>query len=218
MVPLLSRIQIILPYVLGVWLIPFLIIIVKMMRRPLGTRLEEFRFTRNRALFSPAGHALLDALEQAVGEDYRIFGKVRVADIVSVRATADRSARIRAFNQISAKHFDFVLCDKEDLSIRCAIELNLKSHGSHQPEEGDAFSEALCRAISLPFVQIHAAQVYSAPELRKKILVALSAHPDAETADSERPFSVGLATELRLDDRPWTIDESVTLGGKAGEM
>jgi hypothetical protein len=218
MLPLLSGVQIIFPYLLVIWLIPFLIIAVKMMRRPKVPRLEEFQFTRNRALFSPAERSLLDLLEQAVGEDYRIFGKVRVADTVSVRATTNRSARLRAFSQINATHFDFVLCDKELLTIRCAVELNDKSHGSHKQQEGDAFSEAVCRAISLPFVQVQAAQDYSAGELRKKILDALSAYPDTESADSEQPFSVGLATDSRLDDRPWTIDESETLGGKPSEM
>ena len=200
------------------WLIPVLFIALRMIRRPKVARRGETPYTKSRALFSPAERALYAALEQAVGEDYRIFAKVRAADIVSVRATANRSARTRAFNQINAKHFDFVLCDKEHLSIRCAVELNDKSHGSHQRQEGDTFSEAVCRAIALPFVKIQAAADYSAVELRKKILAVLSAHPDAEAADSEQPFSVGLVTDSRVDDRPWTIDESGTLGGKPGAM
>ena len=95
----------ILPYLLVAWLIPFLVIAVKMMRRPTVARLEEFPYTRNGALFSPAERSLLGALEQAVGEDYRIFGKVRVADIVSVRPTANQSSWLHAFDQISAKTF-----------------------------------------------------------------------------------------------------------------
>jgi hypothetical protein len=34
------------------------------------------------------------------------------------------SARKKAFNKISAKHFDFLLCDREELSVACAIELD----------------------------------------------------------------------------------------------
>jgi uncharacterized protein with PIN domain len=33
-----------------------------------------------------------------------------------------------AFNRINANHFDFVLCDKDELAVVCAIELNDKSH------------------------------------------------------------------------------------------
>jgi hypothetical protein len=218
MLPLFSGIQMFLPYLLVAWLIPFLIIAVKMMRRPTVVRLEEFPYTRNRALFSPAERSLLGALEQAVGEDYRIFGKVRVADIVSVRPTADRSAWLRAFNQIRAKHFDFVICDKKNFSIRCAIELNDETDGSRQRQERDTFSEDICRSISLPFVQIHAARNYLAIELRKRIFAALREDPEAEMADSEQPFSAALATDPRIDDRPWTLDEPGILGGKPGEI
>ena len=207
-----------LPYLLVAWLIPFLIIAVRMMRRPTVARVEEFQYTRNRALFSPAERLLLGALEQAVGEDYRIFGKVRVADIVSVRPTADRSAWLRAFNQISAQHFDFVICDKKNLSIRCAIELDDATNGSRQRQEQDTFSEDICRSISLPFIQIQAARDYLAIELRKKIFAALREDSEAEMADSEQPFSAALATDPRIDDRPWTLDEPGILGGKPGEI
>ena len=181
----------VLPYLLLAWLIPFLIIAVKMIRRPRVVRLEELPYTRNRALFSPAERSLLGALEQAVGEDYRIFGKVRVADIVSVRSTANQSAWLHAFDQIRAKHFDFVLCDKKNFSIRCAIELNDETDGSRQRQERDTFSADICRSISLPFVQIHAACDYLAIELRKNILAALREDSEAEMADSEQPLFRG---------------------------
>jgi Protein of unknown function (DUF2726) len=218
MLPLFSGIQTFLPYLLVVWLIPFLVIAVKMMRRPTVVRLEKLPYTRNRALFSPAERSLLGALEQAVGENYRVFGKVRVADIVSVRSTANQSARLYAFNQIRAKYFDFVLCDKKNLLIRCVIELSDGTDGSRQRQERDTFSEDICKSISLPFIQIRAARVYLAIELRKKILGALREDSEAEMADSEQPFSAALATDPRIDDRPWTLDETGILGGKPGEI
>lgn len=216
MLPLLSAIQMVLPYLLVIWLTPFLVIAIKMMRRPTVAPVEEFPFTRNRALFSPAERSFLGVLEQAVGEDYRIFGKIRVADIVGVKPTADRSAWQGAFDQISAKNFDFVLCDKQHLSVRCVVELNDKSQGCYQRHERYSFAEGICREISLPFVQVQAPRDYSAIELRKKILTALSA--DSTEVCFEQPFSAGLATDPRSDERPWTIDESGTVGGKPGEI
>jgi hypothetical protein len=215
---LLSAIQTAWPYLLGLWLIPFLIIAVKMMRRPTVARLEEFPYTRNRALLSPAECSLLSALEQAAGKDYRIFGKVRVADVVGIQPIDDRNARQRALDRISAKHFEFILCDKDDLSIRCAIELDDKSHGSHKRQERDTFLQGICRAISLPLVQIPAARSYSVIELRKKILAALSAGSETEVVGSEEPFSVGLAADARLDDRPWTLDEYGIFGEKPEDI
>ena len=221
MLPLLSGIQTVLPYLVALWLLPFLVIAIKMLRRSTVTRVEEFPYTKKPALFSPAERSFLGVLEQAIGNDYRIFGKVRVADVVSVKPTADRSAWLGAFNPISAKNFDFVLCDKEHFSIRCVIDLNDTSRQSPQRREQDTFAEGVCNALSLPFLEIQAPRQYSAIELRKKIIASLSGDTEAqitEMTDFERPFSVGLATDPRLDDRPWTLDESAILRGTPERM
>nr|WP_274522501.1 DUF2726 domain-containing protein [Halorhodospira halochloris] len=93
-----------------------------------GTGDSETPYTKASALFSPAERSFLGVLDQAAGYDYRVFGKVRVADVVKVRSMADRRAWQRAFNQISSKHFDFILCAKDDLSVVAAVELDDKSH------------------------------------------------------------------------------------------
>jgi hypothetical protein len=55
-----------------------------------------------------------------------------------------RSARQKAFNKIAAKHFDFLLCDKEDLSVACAIEIDDASHNSKRRQERDEFLKGVC--------------------------------------------------------------------------
>jgi hypothetical protein len=112
-------------------------------------------------------------LEQAVNDKYRVFGKVRVADVASVKATGSRSAWQRAFNRISSKHFDFVMCARDDLSIKAAVELNDRSHGSRKRQERDQFLIELCRSISLPLIIVPAQQSYSVAKLREKVLAVL---------------------------------------------
>jgi hypothetical protein len=73
----------------------------------LGREEVALPYTKNRALFSHAERSFLDVLERAIGEQYRVFGKVRVVDVVSVKPISDRSKWQTAFNRISAKHFDF---------------------------------------------------------------------------------------------------------------
>jgi hypothetical protein len=130
-------------------------------------------------------------LEQAVGREYRIFGKVCVADIVSVNPMLDRADWWRAFNRISAKHFDFVLCSKGDLSVVAAVELNDKSHLQPKRQERDAFLVDLCQAISLPLIQVPAQRAYSIPELRALVLSALGIReepaPEFPVQDSAVP-------------------------------
>jgi len=73
-------------------------------------------------LCSPAERSFLGALEKVVGNGYQIFAKVRLADIVEVNQGLSSSARQSAFNRISRKHLDFVICNARDLSIVGAIE------------------------------------------------------------------------------------------------
>ena len=218
MLPLISGLQTILPYLLVIWLTPFIIIALKMVRRPTADQLEEFPYAKNRELFSPAERSLLRLLEQAVGEKYRVLAKVRAADIVSVKPTPDQSVWLRAFEEIGARNFDFVLCDKEYLSICCAIGVNDGSQESLPRDERDTFLEGLCSVISLPLVQITTPSDLSVSELKQKIQAALSQDLEAEAVTSERPFSVGLATKPTLGERPWTIDESRLLEENAGRF
>jgi hypothetical protein len=78
------------------------------------------------------------------GNDAQIFGKVRVADVIAPNHGMSRSDRQKSFNKISGKHFDFLLCNKNDLYFLCAIELNDSSHSSKKRIDRDAFLEGAC--------------------------------------------------------------------------
>lgn len=134
---------------------------------------DEYPYTRCTALFSPAERSFLGVLEQAVGLEYRVFGKVRVADIIEPRSGLNGSARQAAFNRTSAKHFDFILCEPTDLSVACAIELNDASHQIRSRQERDAFLTAVCKAASLPLLQIPAQRTYAVHELREQVMSAV---------------------------------------------
>jgi hypothetical protein len=135
----------------------------------------DFPYVRTQGLFSPAERKFLDILEQAMGNEYRVFGKVRVVDVAEVKSTPDRRAWQRAFNRVSAKHFDFVLCDKSTLSPVCAVELDDRSHLHAQRRDRDAFVANVCKAISMPFVQVAARQDYVVTDIRAKVKEAMGA-------------------------------------------
>ena len=120
-------------------------------------------------LFTPAERSFLGVLNSVLKEDVHIFGKVRVADILTTIKGMNPSNRQKAFNKISAKHFDFVLCKKNDLSVICVVELNDKSHAAKKRKERDAFLEKACEAASLPLVQIPAKAGYSLDEVKRQL-------------------------------------------------
>lgn len=124
------------------------------------------------ALFSPAERSFLGVLDWAVGTDYRVFGKVRVADVASVRPGLGNSMRQGALNRISQKHFDFVVCGARDLNIVCAVELNDGSHSSQRAQARDQLLVKVCQVIHLPLLQIPAKQSYALQDVRNQFLAA----------------------------------------------
>ncbi|MBR9884403.1 MAG: DUF2726 domain-containing protein [Oceanospirillales bacterium] len=49
-------------------------------------------------------------------QHHRLFGKVRVADLLEPEPSRNRSQWQKAFNRTIAKHFDFVICKADDLT------------------------------------------------------------------------------------------------------
>jgi hypothetical protein len=157
--------------------------------------------------FSPAERSFLGVLDQAVADQYRVFGKVRVADVVEAKSSLTRTDWQRTFNRIKAKHFDFVLCAKQDLRVVCVIELNDQSHKRRDRQDRDSFLSEICRDISLPLLQMPAKQAYSITDVRAAVLQAVTgarvraakppriepagraAEPHAQTDTSAAPVS-----------------------------
>lgn len=121
-------------------------------------------------LLTKAERNFFGTLSLAVGGQYTVMCKVRIADVLRTRKGLSGKARISAFNQISRKHFDFVLCDPKDLSIVAAIELDDASHGSTGRRKRDNFVENACSAAGLTLHRFDVKRAYKAEELRTTIL------------------------------------------------
>jgi hypothetical protein len=125
--------------VIAVVIVVVLAVFVLWLSQKQGIQSVEYPYRKLDALFTPAERSFLGVLNQAVGENAQIFGKVRVADVIAPKKGIPRSDWQKAFNKISGKHFDFLLCDNNDLSVLCAIELNDSSHNSKKRKDRDTF-------------------------------------------------------------------------------
>ncbi|MGZ5175942.1 MAG: DUF2726 domain-containing protein [Burkholderiales bacterium] len=141
--------------------------------KPSARKDEDLPYRIREHLFSPAERSFLGVLDQAVGDQYRIFGKVRVADVVEAKSSLSRTDWQRAFNRVNAKHFDFVFCEKEDLRVICVIELDDKSHERRDSRDRDALLESVCKNISLPLVRFPAKHAYSVSDVRTSVAQAV---------------------------------------------
>lgn len=163
--------------------------LLKRRNRPHPEGSEALPYVLGDALFTPAERSFLGVLDQAVGNDFRVFGKVRVADIVAVAKGTPKPLWQRAFNQISAKHFDFVLCSPNDLKPVCVIELNDQSHAMESRQGRDKFLERVCTAAGIPLIFFPAKSTYTLAEISASIANAMGAK--VEPSDVTAPTVLG---------------------------
>ena len=178
---------------------------VSRLRAESGVPAALLPYSKAPALFTPAERSFFGVLAQAAGKDFQVFGKVRVADVLNVNGGLKPSIRNGAFNRISAKHFDFVLCSPTDLSVLCVIELNDASHFQKKRQDRDDFLEAACKAARLPLVVFPVQAAYSPTELTKQISEALTIK---DIAPSDRVAMVSRPQVQAQQDEPSAIGGS----------
>jgi hypothetical protein len=130
---------------------------------------REYPYESQRALLSPAELSFFQVLEGAVGAEFRLFAKVRLADIVRVRRGLDASASQTAFNRIQAKHVDFLACDPRTTAIVFAVELDDSSHLLDGRRRRDDFVDQAFAAAGVPIFRFAVRRGYSVQEIRKVI-------------------------------------------------
>ena len=130
---------------------------------------SKFPYQRKRYLLSKAERSFFGVLLMAVGDKDLVFSKVRVADVITPKKGLNRSNWQKAFNAISSKHVDFIICSGSDCSVKLAIELDDSSHGSSKSQKRDALLQGACESAGLPLLRIKASKGYVISELREQI-------------------------------------------------
>lgn len=130
---------------------------------------ESFQYRKVNALFTPAEVSFMGVLSKVIGDKAKVLGKVRVADVISPNKGMSRSDWQKAFNKISSKHFDFIICDKNKLSVICAIELNDSSHNSKSRKERDILLTEVCKSAGVPLLISTARSTYKLDDIKNLI-------------------------------------------------
>lgn len=107
-------------------------------------------YFKQKCLFTPTEMKFLKVLQEAVGDDYAIMGKVRMADIFGIKAPERSKEYFSHFGKIKAKHFDFLLCLKDTMEPVIVIELDDYSHQRPERRKRDFFVNDLCFKANFP--------------------------------------------------------------------
>jgi len=180
------------------WIILLLLLIIFFLAIALFKKTDrkaplDFPYQSKDVLCSPAERSFLGALDKIVGKRYRIFAKVRLADIIDVQKGLSVSARQSAFNRIAGKHIDFIVCNANDLSIIGAIELDDKTHRGRGRHERDQFLDRTLKAAGIPVLRIKTQSSYSIKDIFNKIDSAFNISEGLRPEDNQVPMD---ATEI----------------------
>jgi hypothetical protein len=110
------------------------------------------------------------ALRRAVGNQFTVALKVRLADIITCQGEAWSMGYGRL---IAQKHIDFLLCDPATLRVVLALEVDDRSHARPERRLRDLFVDRALGAAGVPLVRVRATACYDPRDIKH----ALSTHP-----------------------------------------
>ena len=127
---------------------------------PLGS------FESRHYLLSKAENAFCKELVAALPSGYVVCPKVRVADVIKVSRGVTGRAFGFHFNQISRKHFDFVICDAKTSKIVGVVELDDSSHDEDKRIKRDNYVDAATLSAGLQVVRHKCQSSYNHQQMK----------------------------------------------------
>ena len=118
---------------------------------------------------SPAERSFYGMLSQAMGGEFLIMTKVRLADIVKVRRGMSRGQWRSAFNRIQSKHVDFVLCEPQQLDVKAVVELDDQTHEKPERRARDLFVDQVMDFTGIPIFRFSVKGGHSVTEIREAL-------------------------------------------------
>lgn len=132
-----------------------------------STKVNEYKYIQKKFFMSRAEHECFDAILKAVGNQYHVFPQVHLSLIVDNEVKSQNWKG--AFKHINQKSVDFVLCDKDFISPKLAIELDDKTHERKDRIIRDKEVERILEEAGLPLLRLENHGHFDPIELSQKI-------------------------------------------------
>ncbi len=160
------------PLLLHIWIGVFVLAFSYLLLRFVFIRrFTNFKYKSLGRLFSAAEHSFYLVLKQALSDDdYEIFAKVRIADVLTPESGLSRKNWNAAFYRITSKHFDYVLCSKDTLVVVAVIELDDQSHNLIKARARDVFVQKACDTAGLKLIRFPCKSNYHIQSVRDKVI------------------------------------------------
>ncbi len=142
-----------------------LIVIVTLLASRLNDNSFPFPFDSKPTVFTPAEKNFQNLVEKALGEEYRVLNRVKLADIVTVRKGVSTKAGQTAVNNANNKYLDFVICERDSMKLLGTVDL-VDTNGKGYKVKKDWFVSGALEASSIPHIRIKVKPNYSVEEIR----------------------------------------------------
>lgn len=160
------------PIIIGIFIVALFAIaavLLRLLGQSRGGKIGVGPYEAVPEFLSPAERSFFGVLQQAVASDYQVFAKVRLADIVRPVRNPNRSGWQSAFNRISGKHVDFVLCDPARLRVVAVVELDDRTHQRFERGVRDSLVDSALAGARIPVLRVSARQAYSPVQIREQV-------------------------------------------------
>jgi hypothetical protein len=150
------------------------LVLLALVRHLLRQWSQRIRFPYRAAdtLLNPPQRALKNALEQAVGGEYRIYGQVRVADVINLHGRLSRAERQRAQAQLAGLTFDCLICSQETTALAGAVNLVPPRHRWWALRQHRRL-QRICAAAGLPLLCFEERELKPVAALERQIFAVL---------------------------------------------
>jgi hypothetical protein len=148
------------------------------------TKNKGLRYKPVKYLNTKSEQNFFNQLQRVIPSDYYLVCKVRLADVCLPRDSKD----IIAFNKVAQKHCDFVIIYKKDSKVKCAIELDDKSHLTMSAIKRDNEKDNALNSSGIPLFRIKTTRKYDLSDIKNFL--------DNRKFYNETKKETGIATTL----------------------
>lgn len=167
-----------------------LVITVAVMAMRLTDNSYPFPFNCKSTLFTQAEHNFLELLKTALGNEYRVMNRVKLADLLVIRNGVSDKAKKTALMNAQSKYLDFVICDAKTMAIVGALDL-VDTNGAGYKVKKDWFVSGALESAAIPHIRIKVKNNYSVEEVQhciKQKLRSVQLPTDAKKPQGIKPI------------------------------
>jgi len=140
-----------------------------------STRKKSFDIQKKSRLLTVGERKLFACLSDALSESYLIFAKVAMNEVVEPNSGVRLLDLKRIESELKDRHFDFILCDRSDMSIFGVIEIEHSKSDSNQKstpirdKQRERLITQVCKSANLKLFYFDVRQDYKNMDISRLI-------------------------------------------------